>query len=407
MAISHFRAGLITLPWLVACGATDEVDFDAGPALPGHDGAVVQDAGYAGYDATLGLPGAPGGGSTGGNPSGGADSCAGINAAAEAKLLPVDIIWAIDDSGSMIPSFPAIHAALNRFSSDIAAAGIDAHIVLLAGQGICVPAPLGSGQCGSGGGIGGGGLGGGLIAPPRAPDSKAPNFLHLGTPFGYSAGMGVILDNFPHYKQMLRPNARTHLVLTEDGAPPMAAAAVVDHVEGRRGATAAGPWSPALRPATWTFNGVVCKSGLGGGACLTAFQVPATTLSLIESTGGVLADLSQAGAAGADPFASLLQALAAKVIVGAELSCEYDIPPAPAGQAFDRNLVNVLYSQDTQPEKLIPRAPAACDANSTWRYDNDTQPSKIVLCPAACSEVRARQGAKLRVQFGCATTVLL
>lgn len=401
--MAHVRAALFALPCLIACGGADPVEPDAGltsAAAATADASSLGNAPVPGFaDASTGAGNGPAPSTPG--------SCAGINAAAEAKLLPVDIVWAIDDSGSMAPSFPAIQAALNRFSSDIAGAGIDAHIVLLAGQGICVPAPLGSGQCGVGGGLGGGIGGGGIVAPGRAPDSKTPSFLHLDTPFGYSAGMGVILDNFPHYKQMLRADARTHLVLTEDGAPPMAPAAVIEHVEGRRGATAAGPWSPALKPGAWTFNGVVCKNGLGGGACLTAFQVPQTTLSLITSTGGVLSDLSQAGAAGADPFASLLQALATKVIVGAELSCEYDIPPPPAGQSFDRNLVNVLYTQEPQPEKLIPRAPSSCDAKTTWRYDNDTQPTKIVLCPAACSEVRARQGAKLRVQFGCATTVLL
>ncbi|MFM2415364.1 MAG: hypothetical protein RL385_87 [Pseudomonadota bacterium] len=298
----------------------------------------------------------------------------------------------------MAPSFPAIQAALARFSSDVSAAGIDAHIVMLAGQGICVPPPVDSGQCG----VAGGGFG----LPTAAPDSLLPNFLHLSVSFGYSQGMSVILDNYAGYRQKLRPDARTHLVLTEDGAPPMSPESVIAHVEGRARATASGPWMPGLRAGAWTFNGVVCKNGISGVTCLTAFQSPATTLSLIESTGGVSADLAEAGQGAADPFASLLQALATKVIVGAELSCEYDIPPAPAGETFDRDRVNVRYGASGQGPSVVPRVDGACNDALAWTYRDANAPSKIVLCPAACTQVRASAGTSLAVEFGCQTTLL-
>src|SRR4029079_19515102 len=128
-------------------------------------------------------------------------------------------------------------------------------------------------------------IGGGLLPPASAPDSKGPAFLHLDVNFGANQGMGVILDNHVHYKKMLRADARTHLVLTEDGAPPMSAKAVVDHIEGRASATASAVWAPALKPGSWVFSGVVCENGLGAGACTFAFQRPDTTLSLIDMSG--------------------------------------------------------------------------------------------------------------------------
>lgn len=159
---------------------------------------------------------------------GGADtqaSCASVGAEAKAQLLPSDIIWTIDTSGSMDATFPAIQQALIEFSNEVIAAGIDAHIVLLAGPGLCVPPPLGSGECGMG-------IGPIPIAPvglpPMAPDTKAPNYLHINAPFGSNGGMGVLLDNFPMYKQMLRPDARVQLVMTEDGGPSISLCANVD-----------------------------------------------------------------------------------------------------------------------------------------------------------------------------------
>lgn len=378
-------------------------------AVPGTDGTRpigVDDSGEfpsnGGDGDLVGGDGDNQGGNQGIGP--GLGSCAGIEASADARLLPIDIVWAIDGSGSMISAFPAIQQALSKFSQDVKAAGLDAHIVLLTSQGLCVPAPLGSGSCGSGLG---GGLGGGFLPPASAPDSKAPAFLHLDVSFGANQGMGVILDNYAHYKQMLRPDARTHLVLTEDGVPPMSAKAVVDHIEGRVSASSSPAWSPALKPGSWVFSGVVCANGLGDGACNFAFLKPETTLSLISMSDGVSADLSLAGQQGADPFASLLTELAARVIVGAELSCEYDIPATPAGESFDRERVNVLYGSESGAEKkLIPRTESACGDTVAWTYDKDDAPTKILLCPKACELVRTGQDASLDVEFGCQTAVI-
>jgi hypothetical protein len=391
-------AGLLLL--LLAACATDKpglrdepTDRDAAVRPDGKvattDAGMRRDAG----DATPPTVNTP--------PANDRDSCASVASRAEARLLPVDIVWAIDTSGSMAASFPAIQQALTSFSQRVSDAGIDAHIVLLAGASLCVPAPVGSGMCGLG--LGGPGGPGGLVEPGPAPDSKPPGFLHLDVPFGYGQGMPVILDNYPYYRELLRSDARTHLVLTEDGAPGASADAVVERIEGR-GAQA---WSPGLAPDSWNFHGVVCKNGVGGGACLLAVIPPATTLQLVERSGGIAADLSLAGSA-MDPFTELLDELAARVIVGAELSCEYDIPAVPNGQTFDRNLVNVSVTSTQAASRTLPQAKSdGCANNQAWAYDNDEDPKKIILCPAACDTLRAQADAALDVQFGCQTVVLL
>lgn len=379
---------------------------------PAEAGAGMSAAGKSGFEPGSGGAGSSSVASTSaGEPA--ADSgtesnvertCAGVSAKAETKLLPTDVIWAIDTSGSMALSFPAIQQALDTFSRKIVDAGIDAHIVLLAGAtggalpgtGICVPAPLGSGRCGAGAGPN---------AP--APDSNEPAFLHLDTPFAANEGVGVLLDHHADFKHLLRRDARTQFVLTEDGAPPVSVQAVVDHVEGRAPASGTTAWSPGLEPGSWVFNAVVCPSGFALGSCLLSGDVPQTTLELVERTGGVLADLNNAGAEGLDPFAELLDQLATNVIAGAQIECSYAIPPAPAGMQFDPAQVNVVYAAPQGPESFPRLAEgASCQRHVAWRYDDPAAPTQVELCPAACDRVRADAAARIDLTFGCETEVL-
>jgi len=336
------------------------------------------------------------------------DECAGVTAQAEVEFLPTDVIWAIDTSGSMSASFPAIQQALNDFSQRVIDAGIDAHIILLAGAeggmgsdtGFCMPPPLGSGQCGAG------------STPGRAAaDSLEPGFLHLDTPFGMTMGIPVLLDNYESYKHLLRPNALTQFVLTEDGPPLATAQQVIDHIEGRASATFTPPWNPPLASGSWVFNGVICKDGIGVGTCILALGgVPATALELIEMTGGLVSNLDDAGnGSGQDPFSELLAKLAEAVIVGAQVSCEYTIPEAPEGETFNRDMVNVIYSNAQQAPVLFPKIPddKSCDDNQGWQYDDPNSPSKVILCPAACDVVQNDMNAIVDVKFGCETELLI
>ncbi len=364
-------------------------------------GAVGGTSGIGGVGAIGGVGGVAASGGVGGSAG---DECGGVTARAEAQLLPTDVIWSIDTSGSMTASFPAIQQALNAFSQRIIAANIDARIILLAGagsggnQGLCVPAPLGSGNCGTAPVPGG-----------AAPDSREPAFLHLDLPYGSSEGIPTLLNNHNAYKHLLRANARTQLVLTEDGAPTMTAAAVTAHVEGRMSATGSPAWMPGLVAGNYQWNAIVCSMGLGAGACLLAFLVPQTSLDLVTQTQGLLGNLANAGMTGAnDPFADLLDRLAEQVIVGARVSCDYEIPEPPQGETFDRALVNVRLSNGTWSQ-VFPRAPEGvpCSDEQAWKYDNETAPTRVVLCPSACTLAQNDVNAQIDVTFGCETEILI
>jgi hypothetical protein len=286
------------------------------------------------------------------------------------------------------------------------AAGIDAHIVLLAGAGLCVPPPLGSGMCGMG------------SVPPfpmptagppePAPDTQLPNFLHLDAQFGANDGMRTLLDGFWQYKGQLRPNAPTQLVITEDGGPLVTPDAVRAHLEGKQAASATVAWDPPMRPDQYVWNGVVCTNGVGIAGCSDGFGAARTTVvDLVKATGGILGDLEEAGAPGQDPFAPLLKELAHAVIQGATLSCDYEIPPAPTGESFDRDRVNVVYTSGKGDDTTYPRfgALGECADHIGWAYDDIADPKKVSLCPQACSAVQNDVAGRMRVEFGCATVI--
>jgi hypothetical protein len=103
----------------------------------------------------------------------------------------------------------------------------------------------------------------------------------------------------------------------------------------------------------------------------------------------------------ADDFAAALASGLAEV-AGAIGTCEYTVPSPPKGLELDNSLVNVLYTKGDGSQSSIPQD-AVGDCKSGWQYDDPTAPSKITLCGADCEAVKADQGAKIDVIFGCKT----
>ncbi|HEY0466091.1 MAG TPA: hypothetical protein VGC79_17895, partial [Polyangiaceae bacterium] len=105
--------------------------------------------------------------------------------------------------------------------------------------------------------------------------------------------------------------------------------------------------------------------------------------------------------------ASQLSAALSSIRTGA-LSCTYVIPPAPKGQTFQDNLVNIDYTNGAGVLTKIGQTPpgpdgkpADCSTADGWQYSGDK--TQINLCGKTCSDVKADKGGKLQVRFGCPT----
>jgi hypothetical protein len=332
--------------------------------------------------------------------------CNSLSAEAKQTFEPVDIVFAVDTSGSMVDEAAQVQANINSFSQQIIASGIDAHVVMLAADpffvlpSICVPAPLGSGTC--------------------PGDTKLPGYFHYSQPTPPGPiesvdGAKKLISLFPIYKPHLRPGVRKFIVIVTDddsrNHPDSSGdAGVYDNNPGKFIAdyTAVDPMmSDGMGGRMWKMSGVYSYS-----MCSNAAQVSTVWKDIVATTGGVSGDIcncSLGNPACAPTFQGVFDELAAKIIMGSEpIPCQWQIPEPPMGEELDPGYVNVEFvDQGVGVPETIYRVDdaAACDPMlGGWYYDDNAAPKNIILCPVSCEKVSsAPEGSEVNLLFGCKT----
>jgi hypothetical protein len=382
------------------------------PGSAGTDGSPSE--GDAGQTESAGSNDATGGGVkldvanfTGGiDPEDTGEICRSISAEAKQTYSPVDIVFAVDTSGSMVDEAAQVQANINSFSQQIIDSGIDAHVVMLAAApflilpSICVPAPLGSGMC------------------PN--DTKLPNYFHyaMPTPPGPIESVDAarkLIELFPIYEPHLRTDVRKYIVIVTDddsrnhpdssgdaGIYDNDPAAFIDDY------TAVDPMmSDAMGNPTWRMSGLYAYS-----MCPNSAQVGLVWEEIISTTGGVSGDICNCGPgnpACAPTFQTVFDQLAEQIIDGSEpIPCQWQIPEPPMGEVLDPDYVNVEFIDIdvgmSEPIFHVDDA-AACDpVLGGWYYDDNDAPKNIILCPVSCDIVSgAGEGSEVNLLFGCET----
>ncbi len=82
-------------------------------------------------------------------------------------------------------------------------------------------------------------------------------------------------------------------------------------------------------------------------------------------------------------------------------SCDVSIPVAPEGKTFDRDKVNVTLTSGAGVATELGYDPSCAGAG--WKYDDPNIPTKILLCPATCEPIKSDPASKVDVAFGCET----
>jgi hypothetical protein len=88
-------------------------------------------------------------------------------------------------------------------------------------------------------------------------------------------------------------------------------------------------------------------------------------------------------------------------IAGGIVTCDYVVPPAPAGQVIDTNKVNMIYNDNAGTGTsylILPNGDANCDRG--WQYTDATK-TQIHICQITCDEVQANPAARITLMFGC------
>jgi hypothetical protein len=92
------------------------------------------------------------------------------------------------------------------------------------------------------------------------------------------------------------------------------------------------------------------------------------------------------------------------------LDCEWQIPPPPEGEVFDKNKANVELSMTGRPEdgRIIPMAAneAACGNELAWYYDNPDNPTRIIACPQTCNVIKSAELGTIDIVLGCEVVLI-
>lgn len=304
------------------------------------------------------------------------EACAGTELTASFVQLPTDIIWVVDQSGSMNQETQYVQAKINDFVSLISASNIDYRVTMIATpsgtNAICVPGPLGGASCGNN-----------------------TSFRLVDQRIGSHDGPSRAVSTYGSYSDFLRPNATKHFVFVTDDNSSMSATNFTNAVN-------------ALQPAGM-FDGFKVHAiyaygnGLSSG-CTGPFGTGAADgtvyTTLVTNTGGARGVICQ------DDWNQVFQDITQAVVSGSQVACEVLMPTPPEGETLDPTQVNVKY-QSGATSTTLPQVPTAadCGAGGGWYYDDNTAPTKITLCPATCSSVQSDPNANLKLELGCSTQI--
>jgi hypothetical protein len=414
---------------LLAAACATDAGAGGGGGGSSAGGVAGASGGTGGGDAATGATAGTGGGvnldaSSDAPPIDPDAACAVATEQAQVQILPVDIIWMVDNSISMQPAIDEVTKGLNAFANLIGGKNLDYKVIMLSYRSktspvtvngsqkyaVCIPPPLaGDTNCGNG---------------PRFFQSSIdvlstqPLEQFLGT-LGQTTGYmpGDPRGGEP-WKDQLRPAAtRTIVVVTDDNA--RLSAQDFESFAGGKNPFNSLMLPPGILQPFWNglFDGYVFNALYGWGSetdPTVKCQYPGgatppssgqTYTTLVQKTGGARAQIC-AGAAAWGPF---FDAVAKAVEKGSKLSCELALP-TPSTGTLDPGKVNVRIVDSSGVKDLYKVAgQSACDQSGGWYYDNDAQPTKVILCPSSCQAAEqagaATGNVKIEVLFGCVTIV--
>ncbi|MEW5852249.1 MAG: hypothetical protein AB2A00_25895 [Myxococcota bacterium] len=168
-----------------------------------------------------------------------------------------DIIFVIDNSGSMDMELKGIKENINRFAQDIGNSGLDFHIVMLTKKGtdaysICVPEPLAGPSCGD----------------------HPGKFHHEDVQVESTDGPDLLLGNFPNFAfTWIRPDAKHNVIFVTDDNSALRASDFLRQASALSGLDDA------------TYHGII---GLNANDCPDIASVGQEYIALANQTGGQL-----------------------------------------------------------------------------------------------------------------------
>jgi hypothetical protein len=376
--------------------------------------------GHGGHDLAGDLSGDLSAELDGGHPSM-PDACVAVTAKANLGKLPADIIFIIDNSGSMGPKISAVENNLDvNFAQIIKQSNIDYRVILLSwyatadGGGnfrVCIRQPLGGNvSC----------------------DSTEPFPVDTATFYQYNDLIGSTNSLFEALKtynardpscplppsmcsapngwsDWLRPEAlKVFVEITDDQSNTNA-----DDFETMLFALTPKMFGDATR-RNYVFHSIIgvlentppiqpyqSTDPVVTMACSTAVNDGPQYQDLSIRTGGLRFPVCEYNS-----YDVVFRAIADGVVAGAKIACNFDVPTAPGGEGINLSTVVVQYTPSTggqmQNFKQVSDASKCTDVNQFYiNTSTDGGNGQIVLCPATCQIVQDDNAAQVSVTFDC------
>lgn len=273
-----------------------------------------------------------------------------VTEVAAVGVRPVDIIFVIDDSGSMGDDNDAVQDNINAFSTNIANSGTDARVILLGTTN--VPPPLGG----------------------------SAEFLKITTSVDSNDALIELVEHHTGYAGFLRSDSIKHFVAITDDESDLSAASFSATVNG---------W-PGFENG-WVFHSIVAYGPDPDDGCSTGAAYGHQYMTLSQQTGGITSPICDAN------YATVFDAVVEAVTVGT-LPCSIGIP-APPGVEADASQVSVTVDGAGGPSLSMP-VRATCSGPG-WTFDNATHPTAVVACPETCAAISRDASGSLTVTVGC------
>ncbi|MBI4705297.1 MAG: hypothetical protein HY744_29680 [Deltaproteobacteria bacterium] len=457
--LPHLGAAVVLLCFAVAaaCGS-GEPDVQQPSPVAGGASATGGNGGTGGETTSSG-------GDIGFDSGPGDDSgidkdaaCGSETVAATMAPKPVDIIFVIDNSGSMTPQILGVQNNINaKFADIIAKSGVDYRVIMLAQHGqadgegqqfqsVCIEAPLSSVPPGS------------CENPPPTPGINPPRFFHYSVEIGSHDAWCQIINTYAiadkfflaqtGWREWLRHGAfKVLVVLTDDGVGPCAAAGknFLDGDQSAAGKFAAESFDPALlkldpeqfgvekkRNYRWhSIIGIAAHPSNPWGVWMPSDEVAEVRCSpdpeddcslknpppgctpgpgtgyqwLSKMTGGLRFPLC-------DPshFDVVFDEIAQGVIEGALVPCQLNYPQPAGGKKVVRASIKIEYAPGDGSAPIdieqVP-GPDKCGENKFYIDDmgtpQDEKDDLLMLCDETCAVVGADKKAKISIFYLCET----
>lgn len=293
------------------------------------------------------------------------EECQQLESTGVRPSVPVDIIWAVDTSGSMKDEAELLQTGIIDFVRYFDELNLDWRVVMIANPcgscllDVCVPPPL--------------------SGAPGCPDTDSTKYKHVRNYVDSNDSLRVIATSLPEYTDFLRADSVKHVVVVTDDQSALPLQAYRDSLRGT-----------ALE--SHVFHSIVSTEG----ACVGPYGGAVAEGTLYEElsaeTDGTVSSICQ------EDWSQIFDAIADSVQRGAVIPCEFLIPAPPFG-TISYDSVTVDFTPEGRPPLSLERVDTAADCSTglQWYYDNNEVPQYVLLCEDACGD---RIGT-LSIHIGC------